>query len=303
MQQWNRRQVLAAFPFALDLAAQRRHPMTPDYIDAHVHVWKLSDAHFPYDPGYDGPAAAPASFTPEHLLDVARPVGVKRIVLVQMSFYGTDNSYMLNAMKQYPGVFSGIAVVDHDAPSLSREMTRLASSGVRGFRITRGNHEAGWLETVNMRKMWHLAGEQKLAICALVGPDALPALHRMCEDFPDTTLVIDHMARIGMDGVVRDQDVTALCNLSRHPRVHFKVSAFYALGKKQAPYRDLVPLIEALYKAFGVQRLMWGSDSPFQVEPPYTYSESLDLVSSGLPFLTTDDKEWILRKSAEKIFF
>jgi len=303
MQQWNRRQVLASFAFALDLAAQRRHSMTTDYIDAHVHVWKPADATYPYDPTYNGPPASPASFTPEHLLSIARPVGVKRIVLVQMSFYGTDNSYMLEAMKRHPGVFSGIAVVDHDAPSLPGEISRLASLGVRGFRITRDDREAGWLETANMRKMWRLAGEKKMAMCALVGPDALAAVHRMCEEFPATTVVIDHMARVGMDGVVRDRDVSALCNLSRHPRVYVKVSAFYALGKKRAPYHDLVPLIQALYNAFGAQRLMWGSDSPFQVEPPFTYAESLDLVSNGLPFLTTDDKEWILRKTAQKIFF
>jgi predicted TIM-barrel fold metal-dependent hydrolase len=89
--------------------------MTPDYIDAHVHVWKPADVHFPYDPHYSGPPAAPTSFTPELLLAVAGTAGVKRIVLVQMSFYGTDNSYMLDAMQRNPSVFSGIAVVDHDA--------------------------------------------------------------------------------------------------------------------------------------------------------------------------------------------
>ena len=105
MQQWNRRQVLAAFAFALDLAAQRRSLMTSDYIDAHVHVWKPADTRFPYDPHYNGPAAAPASFTPEHLIAIAGAVAVKRIVLVQMSFYGTDNSYMLDAMRRYPQYF------------------------------------------------------------------------------------------------------------------------------------------------------------------------------------------------------
>jgi predicted TIM-barrel fold metal-dependent hydrolase len=85
--------------------------------------------------------------------------------------------------------------------------------------------------------------------------------------------------------------------------VHVKVSAFYALGKKKAPYTDLVPLVDALYRAYGSQRLMWGSDSPFQVEPPYTYAESLDFVHNRLPLLGSDDKEWILRKSAEKLFF
>jgi predicted TIM-barrel fold metal-dependent hydrolase len=302
-QRWNRRQALAGLAFALDLPAQRQTFMTTDYIDAHVHVWKPADALFPYDPHYSGPAAAPITFTPENLLAITETVAVKRIVLVQMSFYGTDNSYMLDAMKRHRSVFSGIAVVDEDAASLAVEMARLASLGVRGFRITQGNRPAGWLETANMREMWHLAAEMKLAICPLVGPDAIPALDRMCAEFTGTTLVIDHMARIGMDGKLRNQDVSSLCKLSRHLRVHVKVSAFYALGKKQSPYSDLAPLVHALYDAYGPRRLMWGSDSPFQVQPPYTYAESLEFVRNRLPFLSLEDKEWILRKSAEMVFF
>jgi Amidohydrolase len=61
---------------------------------------------------------------------------------------------------------------------------------------------------------------------------------------------------------LRDQDVRALCILSRHPNVHAKVSAFYGFGKKRLPYSDLVPLVQALYNAYGPKRLMWGSDSP-----------------------------------------
>jgi hypothetical protein len=41
----------------------------------------------------------------------------------------------------------------------------------------------------------------------------------------------------------------------------------YALGKKQYPYTDLSQLIQALYDAYGPQRLMCASDSPFQVQP------------------------------------
>jgi predicted TIM-barrel fold metal-dependent hydrolase len=210
---------------------------------------------------------------------------------------------MLDAIGRFPSLFAGIAVVDHNAASLAAEMANLASAGVRGFRIAQGNRSSGWLETPSMQEMWRLAEEKNLAICPLTNPDALSALDRMCVEFPGTTVVIDHMARIGMDGVLRDSDLRALCNLSRHSRVHVKVSAFYALGKKRAPHDDLAPVVHALYDAYGPQRLMWGSDSPFQVQPPHTYRQSLDFVRNKLSFLRPEDKEWILGKSAEKVFF
>ncbi len=304
MQNWTRRQALGGFVIAANLAAQRPSNMpSEDYIDAHVHVWEPANASFPYDPAYDGPKELPTTFTPSNLLSIARPVGVKRIVLVQMSFYGTDNSYMLDAIRLHPSQFSGIAVVDRASLSLGDEMSRLRTLGVRGFRIVQGSHPAGWLGMPDMRRLWSLAAEKQMAICSLINPADLSSLDRMCAEFPDTTLTIDHIARIGMAGRVRDVDVASLCRLSRHQRVHVKVSAFYALGKKLPPYSDLVPLIKALYDSYGPQRLMWGSDSPYQVQSPHTYAASLDLVRNGLPFLSPQDTDWLLRKSAQSVFF
>jgi predicted TIM-barrel fold metal-dependent hydrolase len=276
--------------------------MDRSIIDTHVHLWDLPNARFPYDPHYNGPPAIPPDFTSDQLLAIARPLGVQRIVLVQMSFYGTDNSYMLNAMGCYPSVFSGIGIVDPRLPSAAQEMARLASLGVRGLRIVQEKNDDEWLQTAPMRSLWRLAAENGLAVCCLVNPGGLPALDRMCAEFPEVTVVVDHMARIGMDGPIRERDVDRLCSLARHTRAHVKISAFYALGKKRAPFTELIPAVHALQRAYGAQRLMWGSDLPFQVQPPYTYTESLDFVL-GLTSLRMEEKEWILRRTAEKIFF
>ena len=65
------------------------------YIDAHVHVWTPDTAHYPLAAGYKREEMKPPSFTPEELFKHAKPAGVDRINLIQMSFYGFDNSYML----------------------------------------------------------------------------------------------------------------------------------------------------------------------------------------------------------------
>jgi len=48
---------------------------------------------------------------------------------------------------------------------------------------------------------------------------------------------------------------------------------------------------------------MWGSDSPFQVESRHTYAGSIELVRDRLDFLTSDDRKWMLQKTAEDVFF
>ncbi|HUY92078.1 MAG TPA: amidohydrolase family protein [Pirellulales bacterium] len=279
-------------------------------IDAHVHVWTPDAERYPLAPGFRRDEMKPPSFTPEQLFEHARPCGVARIVLIQMSFYGFNNSYMLDSMRRFPGVFSGVAVINDSAEAPQNEMRRLAKLGVRGFRIYPRNKPVDrWLDGPGMQALWKCGGEEGLAMCNLVNPEALPAIARMGEKFPDTPIVIDHFARIGVGGAGlgeknwREAELEQLCRLAKNPRAHVKLSAFYALGKKQAPYLDLVPMIRRLLDAYGPQRLMWATDCPYQVQAGHNYADSIALVRDRLDFLSAADRDWLLRRTAEKVFF
>jgi predicted TIM-barrel fold metal-dependent hydrolase len=231
------------------------------------------------------------SFTPEELFAHARPCGVGRVVLIQMSYYGFDNSYMLDMMQKHKGVFSGVAIVD-EAADPREKMRDLARRGVRGFRIAAGKQPPDrWLGSPGMAAMWECGAEHGLAMCPLMNPEYLLALDAMCQKHPKTPVVIDHFARIGIDGRVRNRDLDNLCGLARRKSVRVKISAFYALGQKKAPYLDLAPMIRRLLDAFGPERLMWASDSPFQVMNGHGYRDSIDLVRERLDFLSPGDRD------------
>jgi predicted TIM-barrel fold metal-dependent hydrolase len=229
-----------------------------------------------------------------------------------MSWYGFNNDYMIHMITLHKDLFVGTAVIDPAGRAPADLMQEMAKQRVRAFRIyaglergTKPNEGAGegWLQAEGYGKMFAAAARNNQAMSCLINPDALPDLDRMCKQYPDTPVIVDHLCRIGADGTIRDKDVDALCAMARHKRVLVKVGAFYALGKKKAPYADLAPLIEKVVKAFGPQRCMWESDSPFQVQGEHTYQASIDLVRRGLDFLGADDREWLLGKTAERFFF
>jgi predicted TIM-barrel fold metal-dependent hydrolase len=200
-------------------------------------------------------------------------------------------------------MFSGVGIVDPSAPAPDQTMKELARRGVRGFRIVPGASRQTWLDSDGMETMWKTGAKERLAMCPLIGPEALPSVDRMCSRHPGTPVVIDHLARIGADGAIREADVKALCALAKHRNVKVKVSAFYALGRKQPPYTDLEPLIRGVYDAYGARRLMWASDCPFQVQNGHRYIDSIALVREGLPFLSPEDRDWILGRTAATVFF
>jgi len=276
----------------------------PGHVDAHVHVWTPDTKSFPLAEGFAVKDMQPPSFTPEELLAIARPNGVSRVVLIQMSFYHHDNRYMLDAMRRFPGVFSGVGIVDENAPRVRDAMRDLAKQGVRGFRISPGRLAPdAWLGSSGMATMWATAADENLAICPLINPAALPALAVMCSKFPRTHVVVDHFARIGVTGQILDGELALLCALAKFPKTFVKTSAFYALGRKAAPYLDLAPMIRRVRDAFGAKRLMWASDCPYQVQGAHTYAASLSLVRERLDFLSPSDRDWMLRKTAETVFF
>jgi predicted TIM-barrel fold metal-dependent hydrolase len=278
------------------------------FIDAHVHVWTSDTAHYPLAKGYKKEDMKPRSFTPEELLKHTKPAGVDRVNLIQMSYYGFDNRYMLDMIALHKDVFVGTAVIDPHGSDLDVVMAGLAKKKVRAFRIhpkLSKQPPAKWLEPPGYVTMFKAAAKNNQAMSCLIDPDALPEVQRMCKKYPDTPVIIDHLCRIGAgkDGAIVDKDVDALCAMAKHERVMVKVGAFYALGKKKSPYTDLGPLIKKVVKAFGVKRCMWESDSPFQVSDGHKYQDSIDLVRKRLEFLKDEDRDWLLRKTAEEFYF
>ncbi|MCG6155592.1 amidohydrolase family protein [Rubinisphaera margarita] len=276
---------------------------TSGFIDAHVHVWTPDTSTYPLKTGYSKEDMQPPSFTPKELMAHAGPSGVDCIVLIQMSFYGYDNSYMLHVMDAHPGRYSGVAVIDPEDKPVAT-MKALKKKGVRGFRIVAGKQDPDqWLKSKGMRAMWRCAADEDMAMCPLMNPEYIPSVAAMCRKFPETTVVVDHFARIGISGTVNEADLDALCQLADHEKTYVKTSAFYALGKKSPPYTDLGPMIRRCRDAFGADRLMWASDCPYQVQENHTYAASIDLIREKLDFLSDEDRESMLRGTAEKVFF
>jgi len=155
-----------------------------------------------------------------------------------------------------------------------------------------------------MATMWKTAAAEGLAICPLINPEALPLIDKMCQRYPDTTVVIDHFARARHGGPGQGTPVARPlppCPASPHLRQDLSL---LRLGREgRPPCLDLAPLIRRVRDAFGANRLMWASDAPFQVDPGHNYHDSIALIRDRLDFLTADDKVWMLRGTAEQVFF
>ena len=270
------------------------------WIDAHVHIWTQDANRYPAS-GFAVSTLEPKEFTPEWLFRYCRPFQVGKLVLVQ-SVYSTDNSYMLDSARRYPGIFSVVGMIDHDTANIEEKMYEDKKAGVRAYRVIlpMGNSE-GFLDDSGYKRMFKIAADTDQAICLLSHPDGLSEINRICKDYEDTIIVIDHMARIGEVNEILDEHIDLLCNLSRYPNVYVKLSRFHALGNRHEEHEDLLPLINRVIETFGQDRVMWGSDSPYQVVEE-SYSNSINLVRYNLG-LSDSELSAVLSDTANKVFF
>lgn len=277
------------------------------YVDSHVHLWTSDTEAYPIAEGLDPQEVmVPPRFTATDLFATCRPEGVGRIVLIQMSFYKTDNRYMTDCIAAAPSVFRGVAILDHekDPDDVRQEMHRLKELGVAGFRLYAfAENVAKWPDQPGLHAIWEEAVVTKQSVCLLADPEMLPAIEAMCIRYPETKVVIDHFARIGMKDDPTAPHLQALLRLARFSKVHVKVSAFYALGQKSAPYADMEPIISNLCEHFGASRLMWGSDCPYQLAKGHTYRDSINVFRKHCSFLSQSERTEILGGTATRVFF
>ncbi len=223
--------------------------------DCHVHIIGPPDKY---------PMVATRAYTPPQasvaqLKALHARLGIQRTVLVQPSFYGTDNSCMLDALSELGPTARGIAVV---APAIGdAELKAMDAKGVKGIRInleSSGNRDANAakaLLTVMAKRLaplgWHIQVYTVLPVIA--------QLTGTIVDLP-VPVVFDHFGgAVAAEGATQ-RGFLALLDLVRTRKAYVKLSAPYRISKARG-YADVTPLAQSLiYAARG--QMLWASDWP-----------------------------------------
>ena len=155
--------------------------------------------------------------------------------------------------------------------------------------------------------MFETAANHGLALSFLIGPDDLPEIDRMCSRHPDTRVVIDHVAGIRVrEGQFKADQVETLCRLAGHREVTVKLGPFHVLSEQEPPFLDLLPLLRRVIDAFGPDRCMWETDvgGPIPMsDPEEDYAATVELVLEHADFLSDGDREFVLYRTAERVFW
>jgi L-fuconolactonase len=264
-------------------------------LDPHVHVW----SHDPQFPFASGARVPDYDATPQMLLDLMKANGVRKTVIIQVIHYRYDNSYLAAVLKQYPRVFEGVCRVDPLDPAAPDHLAQLTEQGFRGVRLSPAGDAGGdWIRGPLMVPLWKRCQDLKIPMTLLIPISRVPDIQKLVDQFPELTVVIDHMADCP---VGHPEQLESLVALARYPRAFIKISHTWSLSGESYPWLDSQRMVKRLYDTFGPRRLMWATDWPIAKDRA-SYAQRLTVVRDDMPFLNADDKGWMLGKTIERVW-
>lgn len=224
--------------------------------DCHVHVFGPAD-EFPYGPERK---YTPVDATPADCAEMLASLGLQRVVLVQPTPYGSDNSRLIAALKEFGKAARGVAVLQgYPSKPMLEELT---SAGIRATRLNFGPDErpdakllcerlSGLAELIEDYG-WHI----QLSLAA----ELLPEIESVTSEMP-VPVVLEHMARLPAKDHERHAGYDSLRRMLDSGRVWVKLSAPYRLAGGEGNGRGAAGLARDLM-ASAPERMVWGSDWP-----------------------------------------
>ncbi len=202
---------------------------------------------------------------PDDYKKLAVPEGVTGTVVVEASKWVEDNQWILDLAANEPFIVGFVGNLNPNDADFEDNLNRFSANPLfRGIRLGGGYLQA--LGNTDFLKNIEKLAEKELTLDLLINPDALRNVPALVEHTPTMRVVINHIAGVRVDGNPPDAAwVSAIQEVARYPNVYCKVSGLAEhTGQTPAPENVAyyTPTIDVLWKTFGEDRLIYGSNWP-----------------------------------------
>lgn len=267
-----------------------RRPGADSVIDAHLHVWDLERAGYPWLTPELGPLYR--SFGPEQA--EAAIGAADGVILVQAEDSVAETAYLLGVARGWSRVRGVVGWVDLADPAVAAEQlaaraTDPLSVGVR--HLVHNDPRPDFLALPGVRASLRLVAQYGLVFDI---PDAWAAhagaVVDLARALPELTIVVDHLGKPSAPDAAWAEWIAELGTL---PNVTGKLSGLPAGFEAE--------MLGVALAAFGADRLMYGGDWPMTLlgdGPEAAWSR----VSAALDGLSPTERAQILAGTAERTY-
>lgn len=271
-------------------------------IDAHQHFWKYSEAEY----GWIGEneRVIKRDFLPENLSVELSRLGYDGSICVQARQTIEESRWLLNLADNSNHIKGVVGWVDLCSELLLEQLDEFSKN--EKFKGVRHVVQAEPDDDFMLRSDF-LSGISKLENYGLVYeiliyPKHLKYACKMVEQFPNQTFVLDHIAKPDIKNHIISEWSEGISMLAAFPNVNVKVSGMVSEADHEwwKP-GDIYPYLDIIWKEFGADRIMLGSDWPVCL-PAASYSQVVCLAEGYFESLGKDVADKVFGENACRIY-
>ena len=274
-------------------------------IDSHLHVWSSSaeSTTYPYAPNQTPPPPLLDTSSTASLLQQMAEAKVDGALIVQPINHQYDHRYVRDAIRNHPDKFKGMMLFDPalDGDDALVRFEELVLEGFVGVRFNPYLFEGKMSENEGAVKVFQRCAELKIpvGIMCFKGIELhYDDIQSLCQLSPETIVVLDHFGFASVENQKQFENVLTL----KERNVVVKISALFRLGEDFPYERVKKERFDPLLKAYGADRLMFGTDFPFVTQEEIGYKGAVDVLSSWLSARSEEEKNLVMGGTAERLF-
>ena len=271
-------------------------------IDAHQHFWNFSPRQHAWID--ESMRVIRRDFSPGMLKQILEDNHFDGTVVVQVDQTEKETDDLLRLAKDYSFIKAVVGWVDFQAANIEERLEYFSQfPALKGFRhIVQAEKDPAFLQKPAFKRGIEYLKRWDLTYDILIYPHQMKMAAKFAADFPSQRFVIDHLAKPYIKKGLIEEWKYDLDSLAALENVWCKISGLVTEADwKSSPPEVFFPYIEAAVDAFGIHRVMYGSDWPVCLLAA-DYRDVLGIVELFFQEYSADEKEQVFGKNAS-IFY
>lgn len=270
-------------------------------IDSHQHFWKYDPIRYSWIS--ESMKSLRRDFSPEDLEPILNKNNFDGCIAVQADQSEEETEMLLQLGAENDLIKGVVGWVDLTSPEVGDRLQYFSENPLfKGVRHTFFDERGEFMLDPAFQRGIARLKDFRLTYDILVFDYQLSGAVELVKKFPDQPFVLDHMGKPKNSQELSAEWVRNIEALASFSNVYCKISGLVTEADQlQWKKEDFSPYLDVVYKAFGGDRLMFGSDWPVCLAAA-SYGEVVSIVEDYLSGCSEEVKEKIFGVNAEKFY-
>ncbi|WP_434167782.1 amidohydrolase family protein [Peribacillus frigoritolerans] len=272
-------------------------------IDAHQHFWRIDRGDYSWLTNDMG--VLYRDYLPNDLSPLIHKNDISGTVLVQAAPTYEETLFLLSLYDRHDWIYGVVGWLDLSAPSFPEQLDSLMTRpGIVGLRpMLQDLEDSAWILQEQVVENLKQLIRYDLPVDLLINHKHISSILTLMKTLPNLKAIIDHMAKPNISAGELNKWQEEMNTLSQFPNIWCKLSGLLtqadpAMWKAE----DFKPYIQHIVRAFGPDRLLFGSDWPVCLSAG-GYEDAVRVIKGNLPeTLTQAEVDGIFSGNAETFY-